>query len=98
MKSGRIASVKTYVPTYHGDGRADWTFAVVITFKDVAAFVGPSGDEENQRRHFPYGLKFLREERARFEMPDGPLVGPLHAGVLKQRPPCAPKGVFFSPS
>src|SRR6476620_8560528 len=25
-KTGRITSIRTYVPTYHGDGRADWTF------------------------------------------------------------------------
>src|SRR5258708_33624769 len=28
MKSGRLTDVRTFVPTYHGDGRADWTFAV----------------------------------------------------------------------
>src|SRR5262245_1661668 len=44
MKSGRIANVRTFVPSYHGDGRADWTFAVQIVFKDVAAFVGASCD------------------------------------------------------
>src|SRR5713226_2511460 len=70
QKSGRIVSVKTYVPTYHGDGRADWTFAVVITFKDVAAFVGPSGDEAIQRRLFPDRAKFLKEEQRRFEILD----------------------------
>ena len=31
IKTGRIVSVRAYVPTYHGDGRADWTFAVAIT-------------------------------------------------------------------
>src|SRR5438445_7225333 len=70
MKSGRVVSVKTYVPTYHGDGRADWTFAVVITFKDVAAFVGASGDEEIQRRLYPDRAKFLKEEQRRFEILD----------------------------
>src|SRR5262252_5145478 len=25
-EAGRIAAVRTFVPTYHGDGRADWTF------------------------------------------------------------------------
>src|SRR5437764_15488447 len=50
IKAGRIVSVKTFVPTYHGDGRADWTFAVAITYKDVAAMVGPSGADEIQRR------------------------------------------------
>src|SRR6185295_11724888 len=41
MKTGRITDVRTYVPTYHGDGRADWTFAVTITYKDAAAMTGP---------------------------------------------------------
>jgi hypothetical protein len=70
MKGGRIASVKTYVPAYHGDGRADWTFAVAITFKDVAAMTGPSGDEEIQRRLYPDRAKFLKEEQRRFEILD----------------------------
>src|SRR5947207_11183584 len=53
MKTGRIVGVKTYVPTYHGDGRADWTFAVAITYKDIAAMTGPSDDDAIQRRLFP---------------------------------------------
>ncbi len=43
IKTGRVVAVRTYVPSYHGDGRADWTFAVSITFKDAAAMTGPSG-------------------------------------------------------
>ena len=70
MKTGRILSVRTYVPTYHGDGRADWTFAVVITYKDVAALVGPSGEEEIQKRLYPDRAKFLKEEQRRFEILD----------------------------
>src|SRR5437763_17145782 len=35
-KAGRIVTVKTFVPTYHGDGRADWTFAVAIAYTVVA--------------------------------------------------------------
>ena len=70
IKAGRLVSVKTYVPTYHGDGRADWTFAVAITYKDVAAMVGPSGDEEIQRRLYPDRAKFLNEEQRRFEILD----------------------------
>jgi hypothetical protein len=70
MKGGRIVSVRTFVPTYHGDGRADWTFAVAITYKDVAAMVGPSGDEEIQRRLYPDRAKFLKEEQRRFEILD----------------------------
>src|SRR5437764_9642154 len=70
IKAGRLVTVKTFVPTYHGDGRADWTFAVAITYKDVAAMVGPSGDEEIQRRLYPDRAKFLKEEQRRFEILD----------------------------
>ena len=42
VKNGPVKDVRTYVPTYHGDGRADWTFAVVITYRDIAAMTGPS--------------------------------------------------------
>src|SRR5262245_6391303 len=29
-KAGRYTSVRTFVPEFHGDGRADWTFAVEL--------------------------------------------------------------------
>ncbi len=64
----RIASVRTYAPTYHGDGRADWTFAVEITYRDAAALVGPSDEEAIQHRLFPDRAKFLKEEQRRFEI------------------------------
>jgi hypothetical protein len=68
IKTGRLVSVKTYAPTYHGDGRADWTFAVAITYKDVAAMAGPSGEDEIQKRLYPDRAKFLKEEQRRFEI------------------------------
>ncbi|PYR57062.1 MAG: hypothetical protein DMF85_14735 [Acidobacteria bacterium] len=68
MKTGRITAVKTFVPTYHGDGRADWTFAVVITYRDAAALTGPSDDEPILRRLFPDRAKFEKEEQRRFEI------------------------------
>src|SRR5688572_23953463 len=30
MDAGHYASIRTFTPTYHGDGRADWTFAVEL--------------------------------------------------------------------
>ena len=68
MKAGRIVSVKTYVLSYHGDGRADWIFAVAITFKDAAAFVAPSDEAAIDRRLFPDQAKFQKDERRRFEI------------------------------
>jgi hypothetical protein len=69
-KTGRIAAVKTFVPSFHGDGRADWTFAVQIVFKDEAALSAPSGEDEIQKRLYPDRAKFLKEEQRRFEILD----------------------------
>ncbi len=67
---GRLASIKTYEPKYHGDGRADWTFAVSLTFRDAAALIAPSGEDEIARRLFPDQERFKVEERRRFELLD----------------------------
>ena len=83
VKTGRIVSVKTYVPTYHGDGRADWTFAVAITFKDAAAFMGPSDEAAIQRRLFPDFAKFQQEEQRRFQILDAHWDVPLNELDMK---------------
>ena len=70
VQTGRITDLRTYVPTYHGDGRADWTFAVVITYKDTAAMVGPSGEDEIVKRLYPDQATFKKEEQRRFEILD----------------------------
>src|SRR5713101_10041689 len=36
-KDGRIKAVSLYRPTFHGEGRADWTFMVVIDFASFSA-------------------------------------------------------------
>jgi hypothetical protein len=79
MKSGRITAVRTYVPAYHGDGRADWTFAVAITYRDTTAMTGPSGEDEIVRRLFPDQATFRREEARRFEILDAHWDVPLDA-------------------
>src|SRR3954451_20860897 len=70
VKNGRMKDVRTFVPTYHGDGRADWTFAVVIVYRDTAAMTGPSNDDEILKRLYPDTAKFAREEQRRFEILD----------------------------
>ena len=70
VKAGRMTSVRTFVPTYHGDGRADWTFAVAITFKDTAAMNAPSGEQEIVLKLFPDQATFRKEEQRRFELLD----------------------------
>ena len=68
VKAGRMTSVRTFVPTYHGDGRADWTFAVVLVYKDAAAMTGPSNDDEIIKRLYPDRATFDKEEKRRFEI------------------------------
>jgi hypothetical protein len=87
IKTGRMTAVKTYVPTYHGDGRADWTFAVVITFRDAAAMMGPSGEDEIVRRLYPDQATFRREEQRRFELLDAHWDVPLNELDLDARRP-----------
>jgi hypothetical protein len=70
IEAGRMTSVRTFVPTYHGDGRADWTFAVVITFKDAAAMTAPSGEEAIVKRLYPDQATFKKEEERRFQILD----------------------------
>jgi hypothetical protein len=85
MKTGRIMGVKTYVPTYHGDGRADWTFAVEIRFRDAAALTGPSGEAEIVRRLYPDQATFRKEEQRRFEILDAHWDVPVNAIDLETR-------------
>jgi hypothetical protein len=85
MKEGRITAVRTFVPSYHGDGRADWTFAVAITFKDAAAMTGPSNEAAIIRRLFPDQATFRKEEQRRFELLDAHWDVPLNELDLDSR-------------
>ena len=86
IKTGRLTDIRTYVPSYHGDGRADWTFAVALTYKDTAAMVGPSGEDEIVRRLYPDQATFRREEQRRFEILDAHWDVPLNEIDLESRP------------
>jgi hypothetical protein len=66
--SGRIKDVQVLRPTFHGDGRADWTFLTILTFSSFAALGAPSGEEEIARRLYPDQETFRREEQRRFEL------------------------------
>ncbi|HSB60662.1 MAG TPA: hypothetical protein VLI67_03010 [Vicinamibacteria bacterium] len=69
-KDGRIRSVNLYRPTFHGDGRADWTFLVIIEFGSWAALGAPSNEEALARELFPDQETFRKEEQRRFEILD----------------------------
>jgi hypothetical protein len=69
-ESGRIKTVSVYRPTFHGEGRADWTFLVVIQFSSWSVLGGPSPDEQISKRLYPDQETFKREEQRRFEILD----------------------------
>ena len=65
-KAGLYLSVKTYVPENHGDGRADWTFAVEL----VQPAVRPASPTEDEivANLYPDRAKLQREEERRFQL------------------------------
>jgi hypothetical protein len=67
--NGRIKSVSVYRPAFHGEGRADWTFLVVITFSKFV-LGEPSPDDAIAARLYPDQETFKKEEARRFEILD----------------------------
>ena len=65
-KAGQFLSVRTFVPEFHGDGRADWTFAVELVVPPGAP--ATPTDAEIIATLFPDRAKFAREEQRRFEL------------------------------
>ncbi|HEY5908287.1 MAG TPA: hypothetical protein VIZ31_09600 [Vicinamibacteria bacterium] len=76
--SGPIQSVLLYRPMFHGDGRADWTYLVVITYKSWEAMNRPR-EEGLLKRLYPDQATFEREEQRRFEILDAHWDMPLTA-------------------
>ena len=66
QKAGQFLSVRTFVPEFHGDGRADWTFAVELVVPPNAPST-PS-DEEIISKLYSDRAKFAKEEQRRFEI------------------------------
>lgn len=64
--AGQFSAIRTYTPRYHGDGRADWTFAVELVRRE--GVTGAPTEEEVVRKLYPDQQKFRREEARRFEI------------------------------
>ena len=65
LDAGVYTRVRTLVPENHGDGRADWTFAVEL----VRAAKPPAFDEASALlKLFPDQATFKKEELRRFEL------------------------------
>jgi hypothetical protein len=67
LEVGRLLDVRAYAPRFHGDGRADWTFQVTITYRDWAA-MEEHADPAIIARLYPDAEKLSREEQRRFEL------------------------------
>jgi hypothetical protein len=63
---GRYLSVRTFVPENHGDGRADWTFAVELVVPPNPP--DTPTDDEILTKLYPDRPTFDREEQRRFEI------------------------------
>jgi hypothetical protein len=83
MQAGGYAAIRTYVPRYHGDGRADWTFAVELVAREGAA--GVPSEEEIIKKLYPDQAKFRKEEARRFEILDAHWDVPLNPVDFESR-------------
>jgi hypothetical protein len=83
-EQGRIRSLHAYRPTFHGDGRADWTFLVVITYPSWAALGTPADEEAIARKLFPDQETYKKEEQRRFEVLEAHWDIPLTPVVLPE--------------
>jgi hypothetical protein len=85
MQGGGYSAIRTYVPRYHGDGRADWTFAVELVAREGAS--GVPSEEEIIKKLYPDQAKFRKEEARRFEILDAHWDVPLNPVDFETRAP-----------
>ena len=85
MEAGHYTSVRTYTPRYHGDGRADWTFAVELVERPGST--GLPTEAEIVKKLYPDQVKFRQEERRRFELLEAHWDTPLTALDFEKRAP-----------
>ena len=84
LDAGHYASVRTYVPRYHGDGRADWTFAVELVERPGST--GQPTEAEIIKKLYPDQAKFRKEEQRRFELLEAHWDVPLNTVNFETRP------------
>jgi hypothetical protein len=85
LDAGHYASIRTFTPTYHGDGRADWTFAVELI--ERAGATGAPTEQEIIKKLYPDQAKFRKEEQRRFELLEAHWDVPLNAVDFESRSP-----------
>ena len=85
LDAGHYASIRTFTPTYHGDGRADWTFAVELVERPGSS--GEPAEQEVIRKLYPDQTKFRKEEQRRFELLEAHWDVPLNPVDFETRQP-----------
>lgn len=83
--AGQYSAIRTYTPRYHGDGRADWTFAVELVRRE--GMTGVPSEDQIVLKLYPDQQKFRREEARRFEILDAHWDVPLNPMDLETRRP-----------
>jgi hypothetical protein len=81
LASGRFLDVQAAVPRFHGDGRADWTFMVTITYRDWAAMEAHA-EAAIAARLFPDQARYQAEEQRRFALLEAHWDVPLETRAL----------------
>jgi hypothetical protein len=67
LERGDFTDVRLYTPRYHGDGRADWTVMVTITYSSWEQ-MNAHTEQEIKARLFPDQKAYAAEEQRRFEL------------------------------
>jgi hypothetical protein len=68
LKSGRLLSIDMFTPRFHGDGRGDWTFMTILTYKNWQTIADSRESTRLVKQLYPDQRLFKREEQRRFEI------------------------------
>ncbi len=68
VEAGKLLDVKTYAPRFHGEGRSDLTFLVLLRFRNWEVMAENSSWNKIKGELYPDQETFIREEQRRFEL------------------------------
>ena len=77
LKSGRLLKIEAYTPRFHGDGRGDWTFMTVLTYKNWRVIAEHRESAKLIKQLYPNQRLFKKEEQRRFELVEAHWDSPL---------------------
>jgi hypothetical protein len=83
LKSGRLLSIDMYTPRFHGDGRGDWTFMTILTYKNWQTIADSRESTKLVKQLYSDQRLFKREEQRRFELLEAHWDTPLRSVAAK---------------